>query len=454
MGKLFGTDGVRGVANTELTPELAFDLGRVGGYVLTRETHHAPKVLIATDSRQSGDMLAAALTAGLCSIGATVYHAGVMPTPAVAHLVRKYNLDAGAMISASHNKMADNGIKFFNNEGFKLPDVLEDEIEALIEKNRAEGDELPRPIGTEVGTVGKSDQAEADYTGFLLSTVKDLRLDGIKIAIDCANGATSYIAPQIFKQLGAELITLHNAPNGQNINDNCGSTHMESLQKCVKEQKADIGIAFDGDGDRMLAICEKGEFIDGDAIMAICALDLNERGKLEKNTVVATVMSNQGFECFCRDNKINMYRADVGDRYVLEKMLSDGYCLGGEQSGHVIFLEHSTTGDGILTALQLLAVLARKKQSLSALAGVIETFPQVLVNATVPNARKPELATNAEIQKAQAEIETALEGEGRILVRPSGTEPVVRVMLEGRDKDKIDGFAKNLASVIEKNLNF
>ncbi|MCL2387880.1 MAG: phosphoglucosamine mutase [Defluviitaleaceae bacterium] len=449
MGKLFGTDGVRGVANTELKPETAFKLGRIGGYVLTKEAG-LPKILIAKDSRRSGDMLEAALTAGLCSIGAQVFYAGVLPTSGVAYLVKKYNLDAGVMISASHNKMADNGIKFFNNQGFKLPDALEDEIEALIEKTKIQGDKLPRPIGEDVGMVHQSPNATEDYAAFLLSTVQGLQLNGLKIVLDCANGATSYMATDIFKNLGAEVITIHNAPNGSNINENCGSTHMESLQARVKAEQADIGIAFDGDGDRMLAICEKGKFIDGDAILAICGLDMKERGKL--NTIVATVMSNQGFEIFCRDNGITLYRTDVGDRYVLEKMLADDLPLGGEQSGHVIFREHSTTGDGILTALQLLSVMVRKNQSLSALAGVMETFPQVLVNATVSNKRKPELPYCPEIIAAQAEIETALAGEGRILVRASGTEPVVRVMLEGRDLAKIKGFAESLANVIEKSL--
>jgi len=449
MGKLFGTDGVRGEANTELTPGLAFELGRAGAFVLTKQAKTAPRVLIAQDSRQSGDMLEAALTAGLCSIGAKVYRAGVMPTPAVAYLVRKFKLDAGVMISASHNQMQDNGIKFFNRDGFKLPDETENEIEALVNKIR-ENDDLPKPSGKGVGTVHK--QEVEDYATYLLSTVPGLNLGGLKVVIDCANGATSYVAPPVFEKLGAKLTTLHNAPDGTNINENCGSTHMESLQAAVKAQKADIGIAFDGDGDRMLAVCENGELIDGDAIMAICGLHLKTQGKLAKDTIVATVMSNQGFECFCRDNGFHMYRADVGDRYVLEKMQQDGYCLGGEQSGHVIFLDHSTTGDGILTALQLLAVMVAKKTPLSKLAGVIETFPQVLLNATVPNHRKPELATNAEIQAAMREIETAMQGEGRILVRPSGTEPVVRVMLEGRNQQQIENFAKSLVQVIEKNL--
>jgi phosphoglucosamine mutase len=445
-----GTDGVRGVANVELTPEIAFLLGRIGGYVLTRESTNAAKFLLAKDSRLSGDMLEAALTAGLCSIGAQVFCAGVIPTPAVAYLVRKYKFDAGVMISASHNEMADNGIKFFDQNGFKLPDSLEEEIESLIEKNRFD-DKLPRPIGENVGTVSKIAEALDDYANFLLEITESNFL-GMKIVVDCANGATSKIAPYLLKSKGAIVIPLYALPDGTNINKNCGSMHMESLQTHVKKYNADIGIAFDGDGDRMLAVCEKGNIVDGDAILAICGLDMYERGELSNNTIVATVMSNQGFECFCGEKGIKLLRADVGDRYVLEKMLEENHVLGGEQSGHVIFLEHNTTGDGILTALKLLSVMTKKNKPLSKLAGVVETFPQVLVNATVPNSRKAELNSCKEILAAQAEIEAALEGNGRILVRPSGTEPVVRVMLEGRDKTQIENWAKSLAGVIEKNL--
>lgn len=453
MGKLFGTDGVRGLANTELTPELAFKLGRAGAYVLTKKARGMPRVLLAKDSRQSGDMLEAALTAGLCSIGAEVIHAGVIPTPAVAFMVRTHKMDAGAMISASHNPMPDNGIKFFSGEGFKLPDEIEDEIEAAIEKIDAGNDDLPRPTGAKVGTIKQSPNVSGEYISYLLSTVPGLDLSGMKVVLDCANGATSEIAPAVLKKLGAKVTAFFNEPTGLNINENCGAVHSESLQAYMKAHDADVGITFDGDGDRMQAVCEKGNLIDGDAVMAIIGQDLYELGALKKNTIVATVMSNQGFEVFCNKNGLSLCRANVGDRYVLEKMLAEGYSLGGEQSGHVIFLDHSTTGDGILTALQLLAVLARKNKPISALAGVIETFPQVLINATVPNPRKPELSTNPEIQRVQAEIEAAMNNEGRILVRPSGTEPVVRVMLEGRDSAKIKAWAKTLADVIEKNLN-
>ncbi|MCL2456567.1 MAG: phosphoglucosamine mutase, partial [Defluviitaleaceae bacterium] len=332
MGKLFGTDGVRGVANTELTPELAFRLGRIGGHVL-----NAKKILIANDSRKSSGMLEAALAAGLCSVGAEVYTAGIIPTPAVAFLVKKNNFDAGVMISASHNEMKDNGIKFFDKNGFKLPDETENKIEEFFERE----DDLPRPTGENVGTIKHCASAAEDYVNFLCETT-DINLHGMKIAIDCANGATYKIAPHILKKLGATVFSSHVSPDGANINKNCGSTHIESLQILVKKHAADIGIAFDGDGDRMLAVFEKGKIIDGDAILAICGLDMNERGKLAKNTIVATVMSNQGFECFCRDNEINMFRADVGDRYVLEKMLAENYSLGGEQSGHVIFRDFGT----------------------------------------------------------------------------------------------------------------
>jgi len=450
MAKYFGTDGVRGVANRELTPELAFQLGRAGAYVLTKKAKNAPRVLLAKDSRRSGDMLEAALTAGLCSIGAHVFYGGVIPTPAVAYLVCKYKLDAGIMISASHNSMEDNGIKFFNGDGYKLHDSIEEEIESYI--NIGGGDSLPRPEGEGVGISGPCPYAEDDYISFLLSSVPGLRLDGMKIALDCANGATSSVAPKVFEKLGAEVHTLSNRPNGSNINAGCGSTHMESLTKFVKTQGVDLGLAFDGDGDRMLAVDEKGNIIDGDAFMAICAIDLKERGQLLKNTLVATSMSNQGLELCCKKNNIELFRTDVGDRYVLEKMLADELTLGGEQSGHYIFRQFSTTGDGILSGLQLVAVMARKKKSISELASAMEVFPQILVNTTVPNHRKPELATNPEIQKLQAKIESELAGEGRILVRPSGTEPLVRVMLEGRDIDTITRMANELASLIGSQL--
>ena len=451
MGKLFGTDGVRGVANIELTPELAFKLGRAGAYVLTKTAKSAPTVLIAKDSRRSGDMLEAALTAGLCSIGAHVLQVGVLPTPAVAYLIRHYQVDAGVMISASHNPMQDNGIKFFQSDGYKLSYALEDEIEALLEDDAFE--KLPRPEGKDVGEILPMRDAEGEYVTYLLSCVPDLRLDGMKIALDCANGATSHVAPLVFQTLGAQIYTLHNTPDGININANCGSTHMETLMDYVVSEKTDIGLAFDGDGDRMLATNEKGELIDGDVILAVTGLYMKKQGLLSNNAIVATIMSNQGLEKFCKENDIMLFRTDVGDRYVLEKMLADDFALGGEQSGHVIFKNYSTTGDGILSALMLLQVLANTKKTMSETAGIIEIFPQVLVNAKVPNQRKTELKTNMEILKAQAAIETEMAGEGRILVRPSGTEPKVRVMIEGKNQAQLESWANSLADVIESNLN-
>lgn len=448
MKKLFGTDGVRGVANKGLTPELAFDLGKAGAYVLTKNATGVPKVLVAKDGRRSGDMLEAALTAGLCSIGVEVYHCGVIPTPAVAYLIKKYKFNAGIMISASHNPMEDNGIKFFNCQGLKLPDALEEEIEALIYSKA----ELPRPIGAGVGVVKSMCNALEDYASFVLSTVPGLQLTGIKIALDCANGATGAVAPVIFEKLGAEVHVLYNSPDGCYINDNCGSTHMESITEFVLANNCDIGLAFDGDGDRMLAVDNKGQMIDGDIIMAICGLDLYERGLLANNTIVATVMSNQGLEVFCRQHGMTLYRTSVGDRYVLDKMLADGLVLGGEQSGHMIFRQFATTGDGILAGVQLLSVIHRKNQPMSQLAKMVEIFPQVLINAKVPNSRMAQLATNDEVKAAQIEIESQLSADERILVRPSGTEPLVRVMIEGRDIHKITKLAKSLVAAIEEKL--
>jgi phosphoglucosamine mutase len=442
------------VANRELSPELAMRLGRAGAYILTRESNNAkPKVLIGKDTRRSGDMLEAALTAGLCSIGAEVHQAGDIPSPAVAYLVRHYGFDAGVMISASHNPMADNGIKFFNRKGQKLSDAMEDEIET-IEAELKKNDALPKPIGEAVGRLFPCPQAVTDYTSFLLSTVPDLKVNNtFTVALDCANGATSRIAPQIFAALGAKVETLHNQPDGTNINKNCGSTHMGSLCAHMTECGADIGLAFDGDGDRMLAVDEKGKPLDGDAIMAICGLDLHRRGALNGSTLVGTVMSNQGLDVFCKQHGITLHRTDVGDRYVLEKMLADDLSLGGEQSGHVIFRQYNDTGDGILTGLQLIAAMARAGKPLSQLRGIIEVFPQVLVNARLSGERKHEYATHEAISSALTAIEAKLaEQEGRILVRPSGTEPLVRVMIEGRDQETITKWANGLAQLIEETL--
>jgi len=447
MGKLFGTDGVRGIANSELTPELTMKLGRAGAYVLTKTSAQTPKVLVAMDTRRSGDMLSAALAAGLCSVGATVYMAGVIPTPAVAYLVQHHKLDAGAMITASHNPMADNGVKYYSSSGYKLPDALEEEIESYLDSPA-----LPRPVGPDVGVILPMESAADDYLAYLLSTVKGLDLSGLNIAIDCANGATSEIAPRLFEALGANVHVLFNSPDGLNINHNCGSTHMDAIGKYVVKKGLDIGLAFDGDGDRVLVVDENGQLIDGDVMLAICGHDLKEQGKLHHNALVATSMSNQGLEVMCQENGITLHRTDVGDRYVLEKMLSDSLVLGGEQSGHVIFSEHSTTGDGMLTGLMLLAIIARKKIPLSELRKVMDHFPQVLINVQVSGERKREWSKSPAITNAIAKAESELGKEGRILIRPSGTEALVRVMIEGRDKAVIQKMAENLAGIIGMTL--
>ncbi len=447
MARLFGTDGVRGVANTELTGELAFRLGRAGAYVLTKEKKSAPRILVAMDTRISGDMLENALVAGICSVGAHAIVAGVIPTPAVAYLVRHYRLDAGVMISASHNPVEYNGIKFFDNQGYKLSDELEDEIEEII-KSRLEI--LPRPtIG--LGTRGYAEDALDDYIAFLTKTTKE-RFSGIKVALDCANGAAYKAAPIALLDLGASMCIIHNEPDGTNINDKCGSTHMDDLKELVKTNEADIGFAFDGDADRCLAVDENGELIDGDKILAICGLDMKNRGLLQKDTIVGTVMSNLGLTLMGKENGIEILQTAVGDRYVLERMLSDGYNIGGEQSGHVIFLDHNSTGDGILTAIQLLSVMKRSGKKASELAKVMDVLPQVLVNARVNNAKKNSYLEDEIIRKGIEELEAEFAQDGRVLIRTSGTEPLVRVMIEGKDIKKMDAAAKKLAALIEERL--
>ncbi len=448
MGKLFGTDGVRGIANTELTGRLAYELGRAGAYVLTKETSHTPKILVGMDTRISGDMLEAALTAGICSVGAHAVLAGIVPTPAVAYLVRKYKLDAGIVISASHNPVEYNGIKFFNSEGYKLRDELENMIEEIVLSDR---DDLPKPTGEFIGTKSVAEEALDDYIDFLTASGK-VKFNGIKVAIDCANGASYKAAPIALLNLGADLCIIHNEPNGNNINLNCGSTHIDSLKKLVVENGADIGFAFDGDADRCLAVDENGELIDGDKILAICGLYLKENGKLSGDTVVGTVMSNMGLSVMGKKHGINIEQANVGDRYVIEKMLEGGYCLGGEQSGHIIFHEYNTTGDGIITAIQMLTVLKVKGVKASELANVMDVYPQVLVNAKIKNEYKNTYMDNEEVSAAIHSLEKKFEGDGRVLIRPSGTEPLVRVMIEGTDIEQMQRDAEELAAIIEKNL--
>ncbi|AST57995.1 phosphoglucosamine mutase [Thermoanaerobacterium thermosaccharolyticum] len=447
MARLFGTDGVRGIANKDLTPQLAFELGRAGAYVLT-ECSRRPKILIGRDSRVSGDMLQSALTAGLTSVGAEVIDAGIIPTPAVAYLTRLYKLDAGVVISASHNPVEYNGIKFFNKDGYKLPDEVEDKIEKIINENS----DLPTPTGLDVGNVIESKSAQRDYIEFLKSTI-NCDLKGLKIVLDCAYGASSTIAPILFHELGADVILYGSHPNGEKINVKCGSTNPKVLQEIVAGTGADVGFAFDGDADRLIAVDEKGNVVDGDHIMAMCGIHLKSKGKLNKNTVVVTVMSNIGLDIALKQNGIDVVKTKVGDRYVLEEMARNGYSIGGEQSGHIIFLDHNTTGDGEITALKVAELLVSSGKKLSELSGVMVSYPQVLINAKVKNELKHKYMDDKDIAREINKLEKEMQGEGRVLIRPSGTEPLVRVMVEGKDQEKIESMAKELASLIEKKLN-
>lgn len=449
MGKLFGTDGVRGIANSELTCELAFQIGQAGAYVLTKRVHGTPKIVIGKDTRVSGDMLEASLIAGICSVGANAVKLGVIPTPAVAYLTRLYKADAGVVISASHNSMEYNGIKFFNGEGYKLSDEIEEEIENLILNNNTEL--IDKPVGKGIGKLTREEEGIVDYVRFVRKTI-DCDLKGLKIAVDCANGATYDVACRALAKLGASLVVINNFPNGTNINDHCGSTYMESLQRIVRGTDCDLGIAFDGDGDRMLAVDENGNIVDGDQIMAICAADLKAQGRLKNNAVVATVMSNLGLTIAGRDLGFSVKQTAVGDRYVLEQMLKTGEVIGGEQSGHVIFLDHNTTGDGLVSALQLLSIVKKSGKTLSQLCKVMKVLPQVTVSAKINNAKKQELNGNKEIWQMAEELSKALEGKGRVLIRASGTEPVVRVMMEGDDEEWLKEKAASLAALVEREL--
>ena len=448
MGRLFGTDGARGVANSELTPELAMNIGRAAACVLTNGDKKA-KILIGKDTRQSSDMLEAALAAGLCSVGADVLILGVVPTPAVAYLVRKYNYDAGVMISASHNPCEFNGIKIFQGTGYKLPDEIENRIEAIILDG---AEQPPVKIGGEVGKISYCKSAVEDYVSHVLEC-KQADFKGMRIAFDCANGSSSATAEKLFSSLGIDGLYSANEPDGVNINDGCGSTHLESLQTLVKENGCALGFAFDGDADRMLAVDENGNTVDGDKIIAICAKYMKEQGTLKSDTAVVTVMSNMGFFKFCDDNSIHCEKTAVGDRYVLENMLKNGYNIGGEQSGHIIFLDHSTTGDGQLSALMLLNVIKNSGKSLSALAAEMQVYPQVLVNVTVSAEGKAAYATDEVIKNKIEAVEKELGGDGRVLVRLSGTEPLIRVMLEGRDLDKITALANDIADLVKERLS-
>lgn len=446
MARMFGTDGVRGVAGSELTIQLATKLGQAGAYVLTKEQSHQPTIIVGCDTRISGGMLANALMAGICSVGANAVYVGVMPTPAVAYLTRKHKVDAGVVISASHNPMEFNGIKFFNGEGYKLSDALEDEIEELINNDM---EDVVFPTGSGVGKIDYRFDIKEEYVEFMKKSVP-IDLKGMKIVVDCAEGAAYYTSVKTLTDLGAEVVALHVSPDGTNINANCGSTHMEELRARVVYEKADVGLAFDGDADRMLAVDELGNLVDGDKLMAICANYMKERGTLKRNTIVATVMSNLGLFLMGEEKGIHIEKTKVGDRYVLENMRENGYNIGGEQSGHIIFLDENTTGDGLLSALHLLQVMVETGESLSDLAAIMEVLPQALVNAKVPNHKKENFADYNEIAEAIEEVEKKFAGEGRVLIRPSGTEPLVRVMIEGKDQQLIEEEAKKLAELITK----
>lgn len=445
MGKYFGTDGVRGVANQELTPELAYKIGRCGGYVLAGQVEK-PSVVIGRDTRISGTMLEAALVAGLLSIGANVIRIGIVSTPAVAYLTRQLKADAGVMISASHNPVEDNGIKFFAADGYKLSDETELEIERLMD---AAVDELPRPVGGDLGTATDDEQAKYLYLDYVKSTVKS-SFEGCKIVLDCANGSAYELAPKVFEALGAEVITIGAEPNGRNINDHCGSTHPEALQKAVIEHQAMLGLAFDGDADRLIAIDEKGAEVDGDYILSICGHAMNQAGLLKQGTIVTTVMSNIGFFKGIEAVGLKAAKTAVGDRYVMEEMRRGGYNLGGEQSGHVIFLDYNTTGDGILTALQLVDTLVQSGKQLSELKQIMRKYPQKLVNVRV--ADKTTWQQNKAIAEAILKVETELGDNGRVLVRPSGTESLIRVMAEGPDKAQVEAYVQEIADVIQQEL--
>jgi phosphoglucosamine mutase len=445
MGKYFGTDGVRGVANSELTPELAFRLGRFGGYVLTKDKDR-PKVLIGRDTRISGHMLEGALVAGLLSTGAEVMRLGVISTPGVSYLTKVLGAQAGVMISASHNPVADNGIKFFGPDGFKLSDAQEEEIEHLLDLPE---DGLPRPTGANLGQVIDYFEGGQKYLQYLKQTV-DEDFAGIHVALDCAHGATSSLAAHLFADLEADLSTMGASPNGLNINEGVGSTHPESLAAFLKEKNADVGLAFDGDGDRLIAIDENGNIVDGDQIMYICAKFMKEHGRLKHSTVVSTVMSNLGFYKGLESHGVQSVQTAVGDRYVVEEMKKNGYNLGGEQSGHIIFLDYNTTGDGLLSGLQLVNIMKMTKKSLSELASEMQKFPQKLVNIRVTD--KHHVTDNEKVKAVIEAVEAEMDGNGRILVRPSGTEPLVRVMAEAPTEELCNSYVEKIANVVREEM--
>ncbi len=450
MDRLFGTDGIRGIANQyPMTTDIAMKVG-IGTAYLFKSRHRRPKIVIGKDTRLSGYMIENAITAGICAMGVDVLLLGPLPTPGIAFITASMRADAGIVISASHNPYEYNGIKIFANTGFKLPDDVEAEIERLVLSGEVES--LPRPDVAEIGRARRIDDAQGRYIVFLKNTFpRNQTLEGMRIVLDCAHGAAYRVAPSVFEELGAQVILIGDRPNGKNINDGCGALHPESMARLVREHQAQIGIAFDGDADRVILADEKGEILDGDQVMAICAKHLAEKGKLCKRTVVATVMSNMGLEVALRNMGIALVRTAVGDRYVVERMTQDQLNLGGEQSGHIVFMDHSTTGDGILSALQVLSVMLETDKPLSELKTVMERFPQTLKNVKV--VQKRNLREIPEVTDRVERVEKLLGNEGRCLIRPSGTEPVIRIMIEGRDEQLIEELAEDLATLIDKHCN-
>ena len=451
--KYFGTDGIRRIANTELTPELVYKVAKAGAYVLAKHSGSAPTILIGRDTRISGTLIESAMTAGFLSYGANVKSIGVIPTPGVAYLTKKLKADASVVISASHNTYEFNGIKYFSNKGMKIPDSVEEEIEEVLDSGKIE------ELTAQSNKIGVSEIREDlldEYLYFFRKNFEDIfenfDKNNFTVAIDTANGATSVIAEKVFTALGIKHYIINNTPNGININSNCGSTHLDMLKKFVVANNCNLGIAYDGDGDRCLAIDEKGNLIDGDIILAIISKYLKENNKLKNNTIVATVMSNLGLRKFCKENDINFVETKVGDRYVLEEMLKSDYIIGGEQSGHIIFLDYNPTGDGILTSLMLLMVAFEKNKKISELANIIKIYPQVLINAKVSNEKKYMFNEDEEINKKIEELEKEFSGNGRVLIRASGTEPLVRVMIEGENQEYISAKAQELVNFIEEKL--
>ena len=453
MRKYFGTDGIRRIANTELSPELVYKVAKAGAYVLSKHTDHIPTILIGRDTRISGTLIESAMVAGFLSYGANVKLLGVIPTPAVAYLTRKLNADAGVVISASHNTYEFNGIKYFSNKGMKIPDTLEEEIEDVMESGKL--DKLTA-VNEKIGVSEYCLDLVNEYIYFFRKNFDDnleqYPKDNFVVGLDTANGATYQVAEKIFKALGIPYKIINNQPDGININQNCGSTHLEGLKKFVVENHLSLGVAYDGDGDRCLAIDEKGNEIDGDKLLAIISQNLRKKGKLNKDTIVATVMSNLGLNKYVKENELQLIQTKVGDRYVLEEMLKEGYNLGGEQSGHIILLDYNPTGDGILTSLMLIQTMLEENKKASELASIVKLYPQVLINAKVSSEKKYDYEKNEDIKQAIQKLETEFAGNGRVLIRPSGTEPLVRVMIEGEDQDYITQKAQDIVNLIEEKL--